>query len=153
MEYLNTYLDNIKTKNLAQANSIKNTAETIGKEYLSKFDFCSHKMGLLFGNVQSGKTGQVFGVVCKAVELGFQFFILLTTDNVALQKQTYERTERDLEQQNGFVVCSEEDEQKFRSHGVKPVIIVLKKNSKILKEWTNKLKNIDDLKGNPLFLL
>ena len=153
MEYLNTYLDNIKTKNLAQANSIKNTAETIGKEYLSKFDFCSHKMGLLFGNVQSGKTGQVFGVVCKAVELGFQFFILLTTDNVALQKQTYERTERDLEQQNGFVVCSEEDEQKFRSHGVKPVIIVLKKNSKILKEWTNKLKNIDDLKGNPLFII
>ena len=88
MNYLATYLDTIRKKNRAQADSIKNTAETIGDKYLSQFDFCSNKMGLLFGNVQSGKTGQVFGVMCKAVELGFQFFILLTTDNVALQQQT-----------------------------------------------------------------
>lgn len=153
MNYLATYLDTIRKKNRAQADSIKNTAETIGDKYLSQFDFCSNKMGLLFGNVQSGKTGQVFGVMCKAVELGFQFFILLTTDNVALQQQTYERTKKDLEKLNGFVVCSENDEQKFRSHGLKPVVVVLKKNSRILKEWTNKLKNIDDLKGNPLFIV
>lgn len=153
MDYLVTYLNKIREKNIAQADSIKNTAEIIGDKYLSKFDFCSHKMGLLFGNVQSGKTGQVFGVMCKAVKCGFQFFILLTTDNVALQQQTYERTQRDLEKTNGFIVCSENDEQKFRNHGFKPVIVVLKKNSKILKEWTNKLKNIDDLKGNPLFIV
>lgn len=153
MDYLATYLNKIREKNIAQADSIKNTAKTIGEKYLSQFDFCSHKMGLLFGNVQSGKTGQVFGVMCKAVKYGFQFFILLTTDNVALQQQTYERTQRDLEEANDFTVCSENDEQKFRNHGSKPVVVVLKKNSKIFKEWTNKLKNIDDLKGNPLFIV
>ena len=153
MDYLTTYLNKIREKNTAQADSIEKTATTIGDEYLSQFDFCSHKMGLLFGNVQSGKTGQVFGVMCKAVELGFQFFILLTTDNVALQRQTYKRIQKDLEQANDFVVCSENDEQKFRNHGSKPVVVVLKKNSRILKEWTNKLKNIDDLKGNPLFIV
>ena len=109
MDYLATYLNKIREKNIAQADSIKNTAETIGEKYLSKFDFCSHKMGLLFGNVQSGKTGQVFGVMCKAVKYGFQFFILLTTDNVALQQQTYERTQRDLEEANDFTVCSENE--------------------------------------------
>lgn len=152
-DYFATYLNKIGKKNTAQADSIKNTAETIGEKFLSKFNFCSHEMGLLVGNVQSGKTGQVFGVMCKAVELGFQYFIVLTTDNVALQQQTYERTHRDLEKGNGFVVCSENDEQKYRNHGSKPVVVVLKKNSKILKEWTNKFRNINDLKGNPLFIV
>lgn len=153
MSYLETYLQNIRKKNPAFAKSIKKTAEDISDKYLSSFDFNSHRMGLLFGNVQSGKTGHVFGVMCKAVELGFQFFIMLTTDNIALQEQTYDRAKRDLEDKNDFIVCSEGDEQKFRNHGNHPVVVVLKKNSRILKEWANKFKNIDDLKGNPLFIV
>lgn len=153
MQYLQTYLDKIASKNPDFAKSIKETADDIGDKYLDTFDFNSHQMGLLFGNVQSGKTGHVFGVMCKAVELGFQFFLLLTTDNVALQEQTFDRAKHDLEDNNDFIVCSEGDEQKFRKHGNHPVVVVLKKNSRILKEWANKFKNIDDLRGNPLFII
>lgn len=51
----------------------------------------SHEVGLLFGNVQSGKTGQMFGVISKAADLGFSVFLLLTTDNIVLQQQTIDR--------------------------------------------------------------
>lgn len=153
MNYLQTYLNYINAKNPAFAKSIKKTASEIGTKYLENFDFNSHQMGLLFGNVQSGKTGHVFGIMSKAVELGFQFFLMLTTDITDLQKQTFERAKRDLEDNNDFIVCGEKDEQKFRNHGNHPVVVVLKKNSRILHEWANKFKNMGDLKGNPLFII
>lgn len=153
MSYFEEYINYIKSKNPDFASSIEKTASEISDKYLKKFDFNSNQTGLLFGDVQSGKTGHVFGIMCKAVDLGFQFFLMLTTDNVDLQKQTYERTEKDLEKHNQFIVCGEDDEQKFRKHGEHPVVIVLKKDSNILREWSNKLANIEELKGNPLFII
>ena len=80
MRYLKTYLNKIAERgNVRLAESISKTAEDIGKSYLSSFSFTSHEIGLLFGNVQSGKTAQMFGVICKAADLGFPVFLLLTT--------------------------------------------------------------------------
>lgn len=85
MQYLKTYLKTIADRgNLKLAESISKTAEDIGNLYIKNFSFTSHEIGLLFGNVQSGKTGQMFGIMCKATDLGFPVFVLLTTDNVVL---------------------------------------------------------------------
>ena len=85
MQYLKTYLKTITDRgNLGLAESISETAEQVGNKYIRSFSFCSHEIGLLFGNVQSGKTGQMFGIMCKAADLGFPAFVLLTTDNVVL---------------------------------------------------------------------
>lgn len=152
MQYLKTYLKKITDRgNEKLAESIEKTAEEVGNNYIKTFSFLSHEIGLLFGNVQSGKTGQMFGIMCKAADLGFPVFVLLTTDNVVLQQQTLERVKTDLDY---FCVCGETDVALFMENSlIQPVIIVLKKNVRILKLWSNVLNSTGFMKGNPLFVI
>lgn len=152
MQYLKTYLQKIINRgNIKLAESISKTSEDVGNKYIKNFSFSDHEIGLLFGNVQSGKTGQMFGIMCKAADLGFPVFILLTTDNVVLQQQTLTRVRSDLE---GFCICGETDAGIFAENNlIQPVIIVLKKNVRILKLWANILSSTGFMKGNPLFII
>lgn len=152
MQYLNEYLKKIKNRgNEALASSILKTANDVSDKAISSFSFASHDIGLLLGNVQSGKTGQVFGAICKATDMGFPAFVLLTTDNVVLQQQTLERVKSDLE---GFCICGENDSGLFMQNSlVQPVIVVLKKNARVLKLWANVFSSTGFMKGNPLFIV
>ena len=152
MPYLKTYLKTIADRgNVRLAESISKTAEDVGSQYIKNFSFCSHEIGLLFGNVQSGKTGQIFGIMCKAADMGFPAFVLLTTDNVVLQQQTLERVKSDLK---GFCICGENDSGLFIQNSLmEPAIIVLKKNVRILRLWANVFASTGFMKGNPLFII
>lgn len=152
MSYLRNYLNRIKERgNPELAESIEKTAKKIGDRYLSSFSFNEDITGLLFGNVQSGKTGQMFGLICEAADLSFPVFLLLTTDSVLLQEQTLERVQKDLPE---FLICGENDGQKFAASDLEePAIIVLKKNARVLKLWANILKSTQFMHGNPLFIL
>ena len=152
MNYLKTYLKTIADRgNVDLAHSIEQTATEIGDRYIQDFNFCEHRIGLLFGNVQSGKTGQMFGTIAKATDLGFPAFVLLTTDNIVLQQQTFERVQNDL---TGYCICGENDSGLFIQNALmKPVIIVLKKNSRILRLWANVFASTGFMKGNPLFIV
>ena len=152
MQYLKTYLQTIKDRgNVSLAESISKTAEAVGESYLKSFSFTRHEVGLLFGNVQSGKTGQMFGIMCKATDLGFPVFLLLTTDNVVLQQQTLDRVKADLE---GFCICGENDARIFTENSLLlPTIVVLKKNARMLKLWANIFNSTGFMKGNPLFIV
>jgi hypothetical protein len=152
MQYLKTYLQRITDRgNVKLAESIARTAEDIGSQHIRNFSFTSHEIGLLFGNVQSGKTGQMFGIICKAADLGFPAFILLTTDNVVLQQQTLERVRDDMD---GFCICGENDSGLFIENSlVMPAIVVLKKNSRMLRLWANVFNSTGFMKGNPLFIV
>lgn len=152
--YLNAYVSKIEGRgNITMASSIKETAENFSKNYLDTFSFIDHEIGLLFGNVQAGKTAQMFGIMCVATDASFPLFILLTTDNVALQSQTYDRVVHDLED-CGFCVCGELDKQKFIDNELmQPAIVVLKKNSKVLLQWYNTLASSSFVKGNSLFIV
>lgn len=152
--YLQAYIDEIIHRgNEDMAASIKRTATEFTHSYLDTFSFANHEIGLLFGNVQAGKTAQMFGIICAAADSSFPIFILLTTDSVALQTQTYKRVATDLSD-CGFCVCGEMDKQKFIDNQlVKPTIIVLKKNSKVLLQWYNTLASSSFVKGNSLFIV
>lgn len=152
MQYLNTYLNKIIERgNVGLAESISATAEEVGNKYLKNFSFTSHEIGLLFGNVQSGKTGQMFGIMCKATDLGFPVFVLLTTDNVVLQQQTLDRVKSDLD---GYCVCGENDARIFTENSLMlPTIVVLKKNARVLKLWANIFNSTGFMRGNPLFIV
>lgn len=152
MQYLKTYLKTITDRgNLGLAESISDTAEQVGNKHIRSFSFCSHEIGLLFGNVQSGKTGQMFGIMCKAADLGFPAFVLLTTDNVVLQQQTLDRVKADLQ---GFCICGENDTGLFIENSlIQPVIVVLKKNVRVLRLWANIFASTGFMKGNPLFIV
>lgn len=152
MPYLKNYLKTIADRgNIRLAESIAKTSEDVGSQYIKNFSFCNHEIGLLFGNVQSGKTGQMFGIMCKAADMGFPAFVLLTTDNVVLQQQTLERVKSDLK---GFCICGENDSGLFIQNSLmEPAIIVLKKNVRILRLWANVFASTGFMKGNPLFII
>jgi len=152
MKYLDSYLQTlIERGNQQLAASIKKTVSDVSPAYLEKFSFCDHEIGLLFGNVQSGKTGQMFGIISSATDLGFPVFIILTTDNVVLQQQTIDRVRADLK---GYCVCDEYDSETFTQNSLMvPTIIVLKKNVNILKQWSNILAASGFMTGNPLFII
>lgn len=152
MNYLQSYLDRLRSRGgHALAEAISSTANDIVPEYISNFSFTEHVVSLLVGDVQSGKTSHMFGIMCAAADEGFKNFILLTTDNILLQQQTYKRALSDL---CDFCVCSEEDYLKFTQNNLrKPAIIVLKKNTSILKQWKNNLTSTGYCAGNPLFIV
>lgn len=152
MGYLESYLNKIRSRgNIQLADSIQQTVDAIAPAHLENFSFCSHEVGLLFGNVQSGKTGQMFGVICAAADLGFPVFIILTTNNVILQQQTIDRVREDL---SGFCVCDEYDTGIFVDNNLMlPAIIVLKKEPRVLRQWSNVLASSGFMMGNPLFVV
>ncbi len=152
--YLKKYLEELTALGKKDmADSIGETAEDFSEKNLETFSFSEHDIGLLFGNVQAGKTAQMFGIMCAAADASFPLFIILTTDNVALQKQTYDRVVKDLSCCD-FCICGETDKQKFVENALeKPAVIVLKKNSKVLLQWYNTLAASSFVKGNALFVI
>ena len=95
-DYLEKYISRITAGgNSALAEAIKQTADKITPKYISSFSFRDHVVSLLVGDVQSGKTSHMFGLMCAAADNGFGIFVLLTTDNILLQQQTLKRAERD----------------------------------------------------------
>ena len=152
MSYLENYLERIKSKgSSALSDAINKTVSDVVPQYISSFSFREHVVSLLVGDVQSGKTSHMFGLMCAAADEGFVNFILLTTDNILLQQQTFKRAEKDL---CDFCVCDENDYLKFVQNNMrKPAVIVLKKNGRVLKQWKNNLSSTNFVAGNPLFIV
>ena len=152
MNYLDNYLNSLRARGQnALADTVSQTVGEFNERFLNNFDYCSNQAALLFGNVQSGKTGQMLGIIAAAADTGFSYFVLLTTDNVVLQSQTLERVRRELPD---FCVCDEGEGTLIETtNGTKPAVIVLKKNQKTLRHWEKVLRTSRVLTGNPLFIL
>jgi hypothetical protein len=52
--------------------------------------------GMVYGQVQSGKTANYTGVICKAVDAGYRVIIVLTSQHESLRHQTQERLDREF---------------------------------------------------------
>lgn len=149
MTYLDSYLQQLNNEEIKT--SVKTTVENIVPSHIENFSYQEHSTGLLLGNVQSGKTGQIFGIISAAADAGFRLFVLLTTDNVYLQEQTFKRAIRDLAD---FEVCNENDETRFFETNLrKPTIIILKKNTQVLKTWKNNISSSKYCHGAPIFII
>ena len=88
--------DLIRDNKKELALAVQNSAEEIYNHTLKPFDYMSHIMALLVGNVQSGKTSHMFATICKLRMKALEA-VYLTTDNTLLQQQTYKRAENDLQ--------------------------------------------------------
>lgn len=149
MAFLDSYIASLKFNDLK--GTVANTSSEILANVKSCFDNHDEATGLLLGNVQSGKTAQMLGVISKLADEGYQIFIVLTTDNIDLQNQTYNRIKDSLPL---FNVFGERDEVAFSSASqARPRIIVLKKNGRVLKKWRNILLNAQTCRGLSLVIL
>ena len=149
-EKLNNYLARLNDKP-GLADAVRNTATSIIPK-LQGFSQMQRPAGLLLGNVQSGKTSHVFGVISAAADAGYKIFILLTSGITGLQQQTLRRTEDYLS--DDFTICGEHDSIKLQTYGLrKPIVIVLKKNASVLRKWKNYLQNSGICQGQPIFIV
>lgn len=120
--YLEKYLSQLNNQGLET--SVLDVSKQIDDNVKKFFTFKDNVTGLLFGNVQSGKTAQMLGAIARFADEGYMIFLLLTSDNVDLQRQTFLRTQSSL---IDFNVLSERDDLKFLQDGLrKPTVIVLK---------------------------
>lgn len=146
-----SYLNMIKDVSPGIVSAIKTTVDTLIPKYIQTFSFRDRVTGLLLGNVQSGKTSHVFGIVSAAADEGFQVFVFLTPDNVYLHEQTLKRALRFLDT---FTICGEDDELRFlESRMRKPTMIILKKNTKVLQRWKNNLASSKFCEGRAIFIV
>lgn len=152
MTWLDAYLSRLRSQGeVSKASGIEATASEFCTEFLDSFDYCSQASALLVGNVQSGKTGQMFGIISAAADRDFFIFVILTTDNILLQQQTLSRVKLELPE---FCVCGEDDSVAFEvNNGVKPVVVVLKKNARTLRRWEKTFRTSRIAESNPLFIL
>ncbi|MCQ2343050.1 MAG: hypothetical protein MJZ75_06155 [Paludibacteraceae bacterium] len=133
MTYIEQYINTINKAELR--NSIIFNSQQIVDNIKCHFVFSQQLNGLLLGDVQSGKTAQMLGAISRMADQGYRLFVLLTTDNVDLQRQTFNRVKQSLV---GFNVLSEQDEAIFNPTNLsKPHVIVLKKNIRVLNKWKN----------------
>ena len=149
MDFLASYISSLKFSDLKD--TVAKTSSDVLSKVKSCFDNRNEATGLLLGNVQSGKTAQMLGIMSKLADEGYQIFIVLTTDNVDLQNQTYQRIKESLPL---FNVFGEKDEVAFSiASQSKPRVIVLKKNSRVLRKWRNILLNAQTCRGLSLVIL
>ena len=147
---LQTYLNQLTPPELAD--SVKNTVDG----FMGKLSQTKPKIAqnvLLLGNVQSGKTAQVLGVLSALADDGdHKVFLYLTTDSVDLQEQTVKRAKDNLK---NFIVLSENDDRSFIQvmKANNPILVVIKKNARVLKRWRNLCASQNSLKGYPLVIV
>lgn len=147
---LRTYLNQLTPPELAD--SVKNTVDGF-MEKLSQTEPKITQNVLLLGNVQSGKTAQVLGVLSALADDGdHKVFLYLTTDSVDLQDQTVKRAKANLK---NFIVLSEADDRSFMEvmKAENPILVVIKKNARVLKRWRNLFASQSSLKGYPLVIV
>lgn len=120
---LQTYLNKLNSSELAQ--SVQKTVNSF-MEGLDKITLKKVQNVLLLGNVQSGKTAQVLGVLSALAERENKLFLYMTTDSVDLQQQTLKRAKTSLDK---FIVLSEEHENLLDEMLKQdlPILVVLRK--------------------------
>jgi hypothetical protein len=151
MSHVTDYLERLADDTPEAVSSVKSTINAISDKYLKPFTHMDHVVGLLLGQVQSGKTGQMFGVMAAAADAGFELFLVLTSGMTALQQQTLERA---VESMDTFNVCNENDDVRFYGKKMrKPTVVVLKKNASVLRKWKNHLASSGYCTGRPIFII
>lgn len=151
MSHAGEYLARLAEDTPEAVASVRGTIDAIARDNLANFSHMDHEVGLLLGQVQSGKTGQMFGVMSAAADHGFELFLVLTSGMTALQQQTFERA---MESVDTFNVCNENDEVRFFSKKLRqPTAIVLKKNASVLRKWKNHLASSGYCVGRPIFII
>lgn len=122
------------------------------------------RKGLVIGDVQSGKTSNYIGLICKAVDAGYKVIFLLSGTTEILRQQTQKRVEEgfigydtanaiDVGVKRGDIVpraftTRNEDFVKNITNttslefekGSAPIIFIIKKNVPVLKKVFNALK-------------
>src|SRR5579871_2951872 len=92
--YFEGYLNYLKTRGFTRgplATLKRDTDRVVGFLADPDSEVSISKRGLVVGHVQSGKTGNFIGVMCRAADVGYKVIVVLTGIQEDLRRQTQER--------------------------------------------------------------
>lgn len=69
------------------------------------------RKGLIIGDVQSGKTANYIGLICKAVDSGYKVIVLLTGTIERLRQQTQQRIDEGFVGANSDAIMKQQDDR------------------------------------------
>jgi hypothetical protein len=133
--------------------AFRKTADNFVKKVVSEFSHTSRVNGLLFGQVQSGKTTHTFSVIASTADAdpGFSTFVYLTSNSTQLQLQTLGDALARLN--TTFEVCGPDDELRFKKNHKRPNLVILNKDKSVLKKWIGVLEAQAGLGLGPIFIV
>lgn len=133
--------------------AFRNTADKFVRKIISNYDHNSRVNGLLFGQVQSGKTTHTFSVIAATADAdpGFSTFLYLTSNSTQLSQQTLGDALEKLS--NTFEVCGPDDDLRFRRNNRRPNLVVLNKDKSVLRKWLLTLQADPRVPLGPIFIV
>jgi hypothetical protein len=137
-----SYLRKDKKRSDSQLNSMSFTLQNILKHLLRENEDEFYVNGLVFKDVQSGKTEHFNGLSNLAIDNGYEFIIILAGTQNDLRSQTQIRCDYDILGEKRFHYILEEDEERIVGIGKH------RKISMLTTCVTNKLKNGDLIARN-----
>jgi hypothetical protein len=152
MNKLKEYLLKVKTDSgIDVSDHLNKTIARISKDCISNYNYTKKISAVLLGHVQSGKTGNLIGLVANLIDHKFKYFIVLTYDSVLLYEQTLKRFKTNLENTE---VYGEDNEDLFITNSLKkPCVIIIKKNQSVLRKWSYRIQSIEQTTAEPLILI
>ena len=122
MSRLQDYIDRAISNNSGEEFELRSNVERFNENVLRKSKKNGVEVALLMGHVQSGKTSQMMSAISLAADNGYKSFIVLTSSNSMLQKQTYLRCKRSL---SDIEVYDEAEDVAFRRNGLRESWLIL----------------------------
>ena len=106
------YLEEVKMFPKAVINELEGLTDTILDKLFdpNQKGVVLHKKGMVVGQVQSGKTSNYTGLICKAADAGFNFIIVLAGMHNNLRSQTQLRLDE------GFLGFDTQYERAYKLH-------------------------------------
>ena len=119
----------------------------------------NHK-GLVIGQIQSGKTANIEALVCRAIDFGYRFIVIMCGRTKALRKQTQFRFDTEIlnDTDSWSKLTTVDNDFKggtidIDSNIEKPKIAIIKKIPSILEKVRQKIEKIPELKDHPCLII
>jgi hypothetical protein len=100
----------------------------------------SSVQGLIYGNIQSGKTAVIITTLALAADNGYTNFIVMTSNLNDIYNQTLERIQRSLD---GFEVLGKRSFQRYTGSPVTPLVLVASKGVPVLRKVSNLVQRLN----------
>ena len=116
--------------------------------------------GLVIGQIQSGKTANIEALVCRAVDFGYRFIIIMCGRTNALRKQTQFRFDTEVLNESDWSKLTDYLSNDLKrgtididSNIKKPKIAIIKKIPSVLTRLREKIQNTSELKNHPCLII
>ncbi len=131
-----TNLDELRRYFIGQKGYTESDFERVVEDATRIYGYClqpgtnGRANGLLYGHVQSGKTGVIITTIALAMDNGYNNFIILTTDLNDLYAQTLERVQEALH--GAQVIGKRQFKPEMTASGNGPLVLVASKNATVM---------------------